>query len=129
MNGAELKEREIDRLLSIQQLETFLQNMKDEMAFKPSTRKDKLWKIRLAIKYVIRTADDKLYYKGQRVIDAIEEWCHGLGKDIAEQRREHGLLIREKMEDLTDPNEFLDDEQVQPLLTTALFCLILSFTR
>ena len=47
-----------------------------------------------------------------KVIDVIEEWCHGLGSPIALQRKEHGLLVREKLPHVQDPNEFLSDEKV-----------------
>ena len=83
------------------------------MILKPSTRRNKLISIKLAVKFDIRNIDDQqLYYTGQRVMDSVDEWCHGLGKDISIQRREYGLLVREKIKDLADPNEFLNDEMV-----------------
>jgi len=110
LNEANEDNRNIARLLSISQLEEFLGIMKEK--FKPSTRRKKLLRIRLAVKFVIRSMDDQLYNKGQRVIDTIEEWVGGLSNDVAVQRREYGVIVREKINNITDPNEFLSDETV-----------------
>ena len=74
---------------------------------------EKLRRIRLAIKYMIRGKDDQVYHRGTRVIDAIDEWCHGLGKDIAIQRQQHALSMRQKLQEIVDPNEFLNNDMVQ----------------
>lgn len=106
---------DIMKLLNTAELERFIQIMKDpeDLDFKPSTRKEKLYRLKLAIKFVKRTIDnDQLYYKANRVIDCIEEWCHGLSKDISLQRRERGLLVREQLPYIQDPNEFLNDKEV-----------------
>ena len=114
LNGAE--ENSTAQLLSLSELEKFLMAMKEEMSYKPSTRKNKLKSLQLAIKFVIRSIDNqRLYYIGQRALDSIDDWCSGLGKDISIQRREYGLLAREKMKDMPDPNEFLNDETVRNL--------------
>lgn len=103
---------DVASLFSMPQLEEFLVHMKTK--FKPSTRKKKLLRIKMAIKFVIRSVDDQqLYYKGQRVMDSIDEWCSGLNGDIAVQKQEYGLVVREKIKDMTDPNEFLSNEMVQ----------------
>lgn len=106
---------EISKLLDVVELEKFVELMKDRKAlnFKPSTRKEKLYRIKLAIKFIRRTIEnEQLYQKASRVIDAIDEWCHGLSKDISIQRKDHGLMVREKLPHLQDPNEFLHDEEV-----------------
>ena len=46
------------------------------------------------------------------MIDSIKEWCHGLSKDTSLQRKEPGLVVREKLPHLLDPNEFLKDKEV-----------------
>ena len=74
--------------------------MKDpeELDFKSSIRKVKLYGLKLAIKFAKRSVDhEQLYYRAKRVIDSIEEWCHELSKDISLQRKEYGLVVREKL--------------------------------
>ena len=96
LNEANPDNRNIARLLSIPQLEEFLGIMRKK--FKPSTRKKKLLRIRLAIKFFIRNVDDQqLNYNGQRVIDNIDEWVSGLSNDVSVQRREYGVIAREKI--------------------------------
>ena len=83
------------------------------MDFKPSTCKEKLYRLKLAIKFAKQSVDnEQLYYRANRVIDSIEEWCHGLSKDTSLQRKERGLVVREKLPHLQDPNEFLKDKEV-----------------
>ena len=103
------------KLLDLVELERFIQLMKDpeELHFKPSTRKEKLYRLKLAIKFARRTIEnEQLYYKASRVIDSIDEWCHGLSKDISLQRKQHRLVVREKLPQLQDANEFLNDVEV-----------------
>jgi len=101
------------KLLSLEELENFTTIMIEDLKFKPSARKEKLIRIKLAIKYIKRSADnEQLYYQANCVIDAIEEWCHGLDSEIRLQRQEHGLAVREQLPHVQDPNEYLNDEQV-----------------
>ena len=88
--------------------------MKDpqDLNFKPSTRKEKLLRVKLALKFYRRTADEQTYHKANKVIDTLEEWCHGLSKDISIQRKERGLIVREQLPLIQDPNEFLDHSEV-----------------
>ena len=70
-------------------------------------------KIQFAKKYIKRSVNnERLYYKANRVIDTIEEWCQGLGKNISLQRKERGLLVQEQLPSLQDPNEYLNSEEV-----------------
>ena len=87
--------------------------MTEDLDYKPSTRREKLTRIKFAIKYIKRSVDDeRLYYKANRVIDTVEEWCQGLSKKISLQRKERGLLVREQLPSLQDPNEYLNSEEV-----------------
>ena len=111
----ETKTNETDtmKLLNLQQLEAFLKVMKDTKKFKPTTRATKIRRLKLALKYILRNQDDQeVYHRGNRVINALEEWCHGLGRDISIQRQQHAVLLREKLHQITDPNEFLDHPMV-----------------
>lgn len=106
-------ETDTSKLLSLRHLECFKKYMKDVKRYKPTTVTEKLRRIKLAIKYATRDVEDQdLYYRANRVIDAVNEWCHALGKDIGLQRREHGIVLREKLPQMLDPNEFLDDYRV-----------------
>ena len=58
----------------------------------------------------------ELYYRGKRVIDEIDEWCHGLGKQIALQRQEYGLVSRKELPEVVDPNEFMEHDKVHSQL-------------
>ena len=64
---------DLNKLLNLQQLESSMKEMKDEKGFKPTTMAEKLQRLRLAIKYMIRGKDDQVYHRGTRVIDAIDE--------------------------------------------------------
>ena len=77
--------------------------------YKPTTRTEKLQRLKLAIKFIIRQQDDQqLYYEGSRIIDVLDEWFHGSSM----QRLQHTILMREKLHQISDPNEFLDHEMV-----------------
>ena len=104
-------ESDYNKLLNIQQLETFVEVMSDQ--YKPTTRAEKLRRIKLAIKFIIRQNDDQeVYYRGKRTIDNIDEWCHGLAKKIAVQRQEYALVMRKTLPQIIDPNEFLEHDLV-----------------
>ena len=106
-------------LLSLPMLESFRLTMEDEFEYKPSTIKEKLRRLLLAVKYIIRSIDNQdLYYKGKRIIDELEEWCHGLGKGISLQRKERAINVRQQMHKIQDPNEFLEHSTVCSLLHT-----------
>ena len=108
-------ESDILKLLNITKLEKFIQTMKDpeQLKFKPSTRKEKLYRLKLAVKFAKRSIDDEqFYYRANRAIDSIEEWITGHSKDVNIQRREHGVAVREKLPYVQDPNEFLKDPEV-----------------
>ena len=86
------------KLVNVGELEKYMTTMIEDLDYKPSTRRGKLTRIKFAIKNIKRSVDDeRLYYKANRVIDTIEEWCQGLGKNISLQRKEHGLLVREQL--------------------------------
>ena len=83
-------------ILNIAKLEQFIQSKKnpEELNFKQSNRKEKLYRLKFTIKFVRRNINnEQLYYRTSRVLDAIEEWCHGLSKDINILRKDHGLLL------------------------------------
>ena len=74
----------------------------------PMTSAEKLRRIKLAIKFIIRQNDDQeLYYRGKWIINKIDEWCHGLGKKIATQRQEYALVMHKTLPQIVDPNKFL----------------------
>ena len=90
----------INKLLNIPELERYMEAMKDphQINFKPSTRKEKMHRLKLAIKLAKRNmTNEQLYFKATRVIDTIDEWCKEMSKDINIQRREHGLVVREAL--------------------------------
>ena len=89
------------------------QNFTFKHVCKPTTRTEKLWRIKLAIRFMIRGKDDQLYTKGMRIIDCIEEWTRGHSKDIAIQRQEHPLVMKQRLQNIIDPNEFLEHNLVQ----------------
>ena len=99
-------------LLNLCLLEKFMVVMQEKLIFKPSTVAEKLRRIRLAIRYTIRDKDDAIYTKGKRIIDLIEEWGHGLSKDISIQKKERALAVRQMLHQMQDPNEFLENETV-----------------
>ena len=75
--------------------------------FKPSTMKEKLKRIVLAIRYIIRNIESQqLYDKGKRLIDELEEWCSGLRNAVSVQRQERAIVVRQMMHKIQDPNEF-----------------------
>jgi len=103
------------KLLNIAKLEQFIEVMKDpnKLKFKPSTRREKLYRIKLALKFIRRCFDnEQLFYRTDKAISCIEDWIAGLSKHVSIQRKEHGLLVREKLPYLQDPNEFLNDPEV-----------------
>ena len=51
----------------------------------------------------------ELYYWAKREIDEIDEWWHGLRKQITVQRQEYSLVLRKE---LPDPNEFMEQDKV-----------------
>ena len=103
-----------ERLLNIRGIEMFVEVMQDDKHYKATTRAEKLRRIKLAIKCLLRHNDDQtLYYRGSRTIDYLDELCHGLGKEIAIQRQEHALLMRGKLNVMVDPNEFLENDMVR----------------
>ena len=69
--------------------------MQDEKQYKATTPDEKLRRIKLAIKCLLRYNDEQiLYYRGSRTMDYLDELCHRLGKEIAIQRQEHALLMK-----------------------------------
>ena len=93
-----------------------MEAMKDphQLNFKPSTKKEKMYRLKLAIKFTKRNmTNGQLYFKATRVIDSIEEWCKGLSKDINLQWRERGLVVKEALPHIQDPNEILNDQEVE----------------
>lgn len=106
-------EPDLNKLLNTEKLESYLKKMKEEKQYKPTTRTEKLRRIKLAIRFMIRGKDDQLYTKGMRVIDCIEEWTRGHAKDIAIQRQEHALVMKQRLQNIIDPNEFLEHDLVQ----------------
>ena len=102
-----------EKLTNMETLESFLLNMKDVRHYKPTTRAEKLRRIKLAIQFMMRGKDDQQYQKGRRVLDSISEWSSGLSRDIAVQRQQHALEMRRKLEQIEDPNEFLENEEVK----------------
>ena len=105
----------INKLLNIPELERYMGTMKDpqQINFKPSTRKQKMYRLKLAIKFAKQNmTNEQLYFKATRVIDTIDEWCKGMSKDINLQWRECGLVVRKALLHLQDPNEFLNDPEV-----------------
>ena len=69
-----------------------MEAMKDphQINYKPSTRKEKMYKLKLAIKFVKQNmTNEQLYFKATMVIDTIDEWCKGMSKDINLQQREN----------------------------------------
>ena len=114
INSDQADATDSENLLSIQRLEAFVKGMKDEKQYKPTTIAEKLRRIKLAIKCLIRFNDNQeLYYRGKRVIDYIDQLCSGLGKDIAIQRQQHTLVMRKKLNQMVDPNEFLENDTVK----------------
>jgi len=99
-------------LLNLPLLEQFMTVMQEKLIFQPSTVAEKLRRIMLAIRYIIRTKTDQEYDKGKRVIGLIEEWIRGLGKDISIQRKDRALRVRQILHELEDPNEFLEHKMV-----------------
>jgi len=60
-------------LISLPMLEKFRLTMQNELHYKPSTIKEKLKRIALAIRYVIRNIDNQeIYYKGKTLTDELE---------------------------------------------------------
>ena len=87
--------------------------MKEVKIYKPTTRAEKLRRLKLAIKFIITPNDDKeLYYRGKHTINTLDEWGHGLGKDIAVQRQEFTLKMWKTLPQIIDPNEFLEHDMV-----------------
>ena len=104
-------ESDYTKLLDIRKVENFVEAI--SLEYKPTTRAEKLRRIKLAIKYIIRQNDDNdLYYRGKRTVDNIDEMCHGLAKQIAIQRHEYALVMRKQLPQIIDPNEFLENDQV-----------------
>jgi len=113
LKETDMAEPDLNKLLNIKQLESFMKKMKDQKEYKATTMAEKLRRIRLAIKYMTRGKDDQLYNRGTRVVDLINEWSHGLGKDIAIQRQQHALFMRQKIQKIIDLNEFLENDKVR----------------
>ena len=62
----------------------------------------KLQRLKLAIKFITRQQDNQeLYYRGSKVIDLLNEWCHGLVRDIG-VRQQHALTMREKLHQIAE---------------------------
>ena len=123
----EFNESDELKLLNIKELERFLSIMKDKKMYKPTTMAEKLRRLKLAIKFIIRQQDDQqLFYQGHRIIDMLDEWCHGLKKDIGMQRQQHAILMRERLYQISDPNEFLDHEMVC-IAPPSYACVIFSY--
>ena len=97
--------------------------MTDDKHYKATTRAEKLRRIKLAIKFIMRQEDNpELYYRAKRAVDEIDEWCHGLGKQIALQRQEYALVLRKELPEIVDPNEFMEQDKVHNQLYMCL-CL------
>ena len=91
------QDRATDRkkLLNIRGIEMFAEVMQDEKHYKATTPDEKLHRIKLAIKCLLRHNDEQiLYYWGSRTVDYLDELCHRFGKEIAIQRQEHVLLMK-----------------------------------
>ena len=113
LRESEGAEPHLNKLLNVEKLESFQKKMKDEKHYKPTTRTEKLRRIKLAIRFMIRGKDDQLYTKGMRTIDCIDEWTRGHSKDIVIQRQEHALVMKQQLQNIIDPNEFLENDLVQ----------------
>ena len=75
--------------------------MTDDKKYKATTTAKKLQQIKQAIKFIMRQEDNPvLYYSAKKVIDEIDEWCHGLGKPIALQRQEYTLVLRKELPEI-----------------------------
>ena len=99
-------------LFNLPFLEIFMTVMQEKLNFKPSTIAEKLRRIKLAIRYIIRTKSDHEFDRGKRIISLIEDWSRGMGKDISLQKKDRALRVRQMLHELEDPNEFLEHETV-----------------
>ena len=107
---------DIDKLFNKSNLELFFQKLLSERHYKPTTIAEKIRRMKLAIKYVIHTEDSmltnkELYFKGNRLLEILTQWCLSLSKAIALQRQQHSLTVTEHLPLLLDPQEFLDNDQ------------------
>ena len=58
-------DKNFNKLLNISSLEKLVEVMKDNKIYKPTTRAEKLRRLKLAIKFIIRDSNDQeLYYRG-----------------------------------------------------------------
>ena len=119
LDNNKTSEPDSKKLLDIKNLETFVVLMTDDKQYKATTRAEKLRRIKLAIKFIMRQEESpELYYRAKRVIDEIDEWCHGLGKQIALQRQEYALVLRKELPEIIDPNEFMEHDKVHKQIYT-----------
>ena len=110
----EPKEKDENKLLNASKLARFLRHMEEIKKYKATTRAEKLRRLKLAIKFRTREEENQeLYHQGSRVTAMIDEWCHGLAKDISIQRQTHALKMRERLHEVVDPNEVLDNDMVR----------------
>ena len=93
--------------------------MTNRKEYRPTTRAEKLRRLKLVKKFMIRRSDNReLYYRGKRTIDEIDEWCHGLGKQTAVQRQEYALVMCTTLPQILDSNEFLEYDLVWSTMGT-----------
>ena len=113
LRESEGSETNLYKLLNVEKLESFLKKMKDKKHYKPITITENPQRIKLAIRFMIRRKDDDLYTKDMRIIDCIDEWTRGHSKDFAIQRQEDALVMKQRLQNMIDPNEFLENDLVQ----------------
>ena len=108
---------DIEKLFNKLNLETFFQKLLHERNYKPTTIAEKIRRMKLAIKFVIHKEDSmltnkELYFKGNRLLDMLTQWCLSLTKAISLQRQQHSLKVTEHLPLLLDPQEFLENDKV-----------------
>ena len=84
--------------------------MLEKLIYKPSTIGEKIRRLQLAIKYIIRDIDDQQIYFN--VIHTLDEWKSGLGNGVSIQKKERAVKVQLILHTIQDPNEFLEHAMV-----------------
>ena len=118
-----------DLLLDRKVLQAHYDKLKN--IYQPTTITEKLRRLKMAIDFLNHTQDDDdMYMKATRTLETLSRWIKALSKAIGKQRQEHGMRVRNTLEN-NEPtkavSEFLNNVNLQAKIDCAILNLASSF--
>lgn len=116
-------------VLSLKHLELYYGQLKRKNQCKATTAAEKLRRLCMAIGFIMHenAEDEKVYIRGSQVRDVIKQWLRSLSKKIAIQRQQHSMRLLQTLPNISNPNNFLHNNEVVDKLHECITTLKKSF--